>query len=73
MPGNENGSKNVIDRSLLIAVAEVLDQFSNADNDSVTMGEMRKRTFEKLPREDMLKVNDYFKSPSDYIINEDVN
>ena len=32
-----------IDRSLLSAVAEVLDQFSNADNDSVSIGEMRKR------------------------------
>ena len=73
MPGNESGTKNTIDRSLLVAVAEVLGQFSNADNDSVSMGEMRKRTFEKLPREGMLKANDYFKSSSDYIINEYVD
>ncbi len=64
--------KKVIDRSLLIAAAKVLEQFNNDDSDPVTMGEMRKLAFEKLPREDMLKVVDYFKSSSDYVINEEV-
>ncbi len=73
MSGKEGGSKNVIERSLLLAAAKVLDQFNNEESDSVTMGEMRRRVFEKFLREDMLQVIDYFKSPSDYIINEDVD
>ena len=37
------------------------------------MDEIRKRTFEMLPREDFAKVIDYSKSPADYIVVEDVD
>ena len=67
-----NDSSNTINRSMLIAAAEVLKLFNDEDSDSVAMAEARRLAFEKLPQENMLKVLDYFKSPSDYIVNEDV-
>lgn len=67
-----NGSKKVINRSLLIKAAEVLELINNADNDSATMDEMRQRVFERLPREHMDEVRQYFNSPSEYTINEDI-
>ncbi len=72
MTGKEGEPKKVINRSVLVAASEVLAQFNTEDNDSMTMGEMRQRVFEKLPREDMLKVRGYFNSPSDYIVNEEI-
>lgn len=72
MLSNEDKSEKVIDRSLIIKTAGVLKLFNDENSDSATMGEMRDRAFAELPREDMLKVIEYFKSPSDYIINEDV-
>ncbi|MGK0174868.1 MAG: hypothetical protein ACI9AT_001250 [Ulvibacter sp.] len=64
-------SEKIINRSLLIATAKVLNLFSNEDSDSKSMGEMREMAFGELPREDMLKAIEYFKSPSEYTINED--
>lgn len=69
----EDSSKKVINRSMLIAVSEVLDLFNREDCDSATMGEMREIAFGKLPRKDMLNVLDYCKAPSDYTIIEDAN
>ena len=72
MTGKEGEPKKVINRSILVAASEVLAQFNTEDNDSMTMGEMRQRVFEKLPSEEMLKVRGYFNSPSDYIVNEEI-
>ena len=65
-------TKKTINRSTLIAVAKVLDQFRNDENDQVSMGEMRERAFGMLPREDMLKMIDFAESPMDYEVEEDV-
>ena len=65
-------TKKTINRSTLIAVAKVLDQFRNDENDSVSMGEIRERAFAILPREDMLKIIDFAESPMDYEVEEDV-
>jgi hypothetical protein len=69
---NQSQPRKTIDRSTLVKLAGVLDLLSNEDCVSGTVGEMRKLAFEKLPREDIPKVIDYCESPSDYLINEDV-
>ena len=68
-----DSSKKTINKSMLIAVSEVIDLFNREDCDSATMGEMREIAFGKLPRKDMLKVLDYCKAPLDYTIIEDVD
>jgi len=64
--------EKIINRSLLIAAARVLELFNNEDSDSLTVGEMREQAFLKLPHGGMLEVLEYFKSSSEFTINEDV-
>jgi hypothetical protein len=68
----DDSSRKIINRSLLVSASNVLAQLITEDNDS-TMGDMRQRCFDILPREDITKVREYFNSPSDYTINEDVD
>jgi hypothetical protein len=71
MECKDKGLKKGISRSLLIKASEVLELLNTDNNDPETMGKMRQRAFEILPREDMLKVREYFNSPSDFTVNED--
>ncbi len=68
-----NTAKQMINRSVLVAGAKVLDLFVSNDPNLVTVGDARKVAFEILPLDKMNEFRAYCESPSEFIINEDVS
>jgi hypothetical protein len=60
-----------IDRSLLIAGAEVLMLFADEKLGSKTMGEVREIAFKILSPEKIKEVVNYGNAPGEYVVNED--